>query len=142
MKYVFSPRSKPPTQKGGIFITKRKTITNQAIISALLSCSTLDEAAKMCGLSVRQLYERRQDTELITALKEAQSAALSGTVRYLQYHTGTAARTLVEIAQNGQQEQNRLNAARVLLEQAARLTELADFEARLSKLEQAQEETP
>lgn len=122
-------------------MTKRKTIPDSAIVAALLSCSTLDEAAKMCGLSVRQLYERRQDPQFIKQLQEAQSAALAGTLRYLQQHTATAAQTLVDICQNGQQEQNRLNAARVLLEQAARLTETVDFDRRLSELEQLQEES-
>ena len=123
-------------------MTKRKTIPDSAIVSALLSCPTLEAAAAECGLSVRQLYERRQDPQFMKQLQEAQSAALAGTVRYLQHHTATAAQTLVEIAQNGQQEQNRLNAARVLLEQAARLIETVDFDRRLSELEQFQEEEP
>lgn len=42
----------------------------------------------------------------------------------------------MEICENGQQEQNRLNAARVLLEQTARLTETADFAERLTALEE------
>lgn len=123
-------------------MTKRKTIPDSAIISALLSCPTLEAAAAECGLSVRALFERRQDPQFVKQLQEAQSAALAGTVRYLQHHTATAAQTLVDIAQNGQQEQNRLNAARVLLEQAGRLTEIIDFDRRLSELEQTQEETP
>ena len=121
-------------------MTRRKTIPDSAIISALLSCPTLEAAAAECGLSVRALFERRQDPQFVKQLQEAQSAALAGTVRYLQHHTATAAQTLVDIAQNGQQEQTRLQAARVLLEQTARLTETADFDRRLSELEQLQEE--
>lgn len=123
-------------------MTKRKTIPDSAIISALLTCPTLETAAAACGLSVRQLYERRQAPEFTKQLREAQSAALAGTVRYLQHHTATAAQTLVDIAQNGQQEQNRLNAARVLLEQAGRLTETVNFDRRLSELEEMQEDSP
>lgn len=121
-------------------MTRRKTIPDSAIISALLSRPTLEAAAAECGLSVRALFERRQDPQFAKQLQEAQSAALAGTVRYLQHHTATAAQTLVDIAQNGQQEQTRLQAARVLLEQAGRLTETADFDRRLSELEQLQEE--
>lgn len=126
--------------KGGQNVAKKRTISDETVISALLSCPTLEAAAAECGLSVRQLYERRQDPQFMRQLQEAQSAALAGTVRYLQHHTATAAKTLVDIAQNGQQEQTRLQAARVLLEQTARLTETADFDRRLSELEQLQEE--
>lgn len=111
-------------------------MTDETIVAALMENSTLDAAAKQCGLSIRQLYDRRQDPEFIKRLREAQSAALDGTVRYLQANTATAAETLVDICQNGTQEQNRLNAARVLLEQAARLSEVADFAERLEALEQ------
>lgn len=113
---------------------KTRTIPDEVIISALLACSTLDAAAQECGLGVRQLYTRRQDPEFMRKLREAQSDALGGTVRYLQSNTATAAETLVDICKNGQ-EQNRLNAARTLLEQAARLTEIVDVVERLDKLE-------
>ena len=73
-------------------------------------------------------------------LQEAQSAALAGTVRYLQHHTATAAQTLAELCQNAQQEQPRLQAARALLEQAARLTETINFDDRLTALEALREE--
>ena len=123
-------------------MTKRKTIPDSAIVSALLSCPTLEAAAAECGLSVRQLYERRQDPQFMKQLQKAQSAALAGTVRYLQHHTVTAAQTLAELCQNAQQEQTRLQAARALLEQAARLTETVDFDRRLSELEELREDEP
>ena len=126
--------------KGGQNVAKKRTISDETIISALLSCPTLEAAAAECGLSVRQLYERRQDPQFAKQLQEAQSAALAGTVRYLQHHTATAAQTLADLCQNAQQEQTRLQAARALLEQAARLTETINFDARLSELEQLQEE--
>lgn len=126
--------------KGGQNVAKKRTISDETIISALLSCPTLEAAAAECGLSVRQLYDRRQDPQFMKQLQKAQSAALAGTVRYLQHHTATAAQTLAELCQNAQQEQTRLQAARALLEQAARLTETTNFDARLSELEQLQEE--
>lgn len=116
-------------------MAKRETVADETIISALLSSPTLETAAKQCGLSVRQLYDRRKKPEFVRQLHEAQSAAMSGTVRYLQANTATAAETLVDICQNGQQEQTRLTAARTLLEQAARLTEVVDVMARLDRLE-------
>lgn len=116
-------------------MAKKKTIADEIVISALLSCPTLEAAAAQCGLSVRQLYERRQSEDFTRKLRAAQADALAGTVRYLQQNTATAASTLVEICEHGQ-EQNRLTAARTLLDQAARLSEIADFAERLEALEQ------
>lgn len=115
-------------------MTKRKTVSDEAIISALLTAPTLEAAAQKCGLSVRQLYTRRQSPDFIRKLREAQGDALEGTVRYLQHSTATAASTLVEICENGS-EQNRLTAARTLLDQATKLTEVVDFSRRLEALE-------
>lgn len=123
-------------------MAKKQTIADETVLSALLSCPTLEAAAAECGLSVRQLYERRKDPQFMRQLQEAQSAALAGTVRYLQHHTATAAQTLAELCQNAQQEQTRLQAARALLEQAARLTETVDFDRRLAALEELREDEP
>lgn len=120
-------------------MAKTQTIPDETIISALLTCPTLDAAAQQCGLSVRQLYTRRQNPDFIRKLREAQGDALEGAVRYLQHSTATAASTLVEICENGQ-EQNRLTAARALLDQAAKLTEVVDFSRRLEALERMAEE--
>lgn len=117
-------------------MAKTKTIADETVISALLTCATLDAAARQCGLSVRQLYERRRNPAFVCKLREAQSSALAGATRFLQKHTATAAETLVDICKNGSQEQNRLNAARVLMEQACRLTETVDVLERLETLEQ------
>lgn len=123
-------------------MAKKRTIADETVLSALLSCPTLEAAAAECGLSVRQLYERRKDPQFMRQLQAAQSAALAGTVRYLQHHTATAAQTLAELCQNAQQEQTRLQAARALLEQAARLTETVDFDNRLTALEELREDEP
>lgn len=125
-------------------MAKTQTIPDETIISALLTCPTLDAAAQQCGLSVRQLYTRRKSPDFIRKLREAQWDALEGTVRYLQHSTATAASTLLEICQSGQ-EQNRLTAARALLDQAAKLTEVVDFSRRLEALERMEaegDETP
>lgn len=123
-------------------MAKKRTIADETVLSALLSCPTLEAAAAECGLSVRQLYERRKDPQFMRQLQAAQSAALAGTVRYLQHHAATAAQTLAELCQNAQQEQTRLQAARALLEQAARLTETVDFDRRLAALEELREDEP
>lgn len=125
-------------------MSRTKVVSDECVIAALLSTPTLDAAAQQCGLSVRQLYTRRQNPDFIRKLREAQGDALEGAVRYLQHSTATAASTLVEICQSGQ-EQNRLTAARALLDQAAKLTEVVDFSRRLEALERMEaegDETP
>lgn len=115
-------------------MSRTRVVSDEAIIAALLSIPTLDAAAQQCGLSVRQLYTRRQNPDFIRKLQKAQGDALEGTARYLQHSTATAASTLVEICKNGS-EQNRLTAARTLLDQAVRLSETVDFSRRLEALE-------
>ena len=115
-------------------MAKRKTISDENIISALMSCPTLEAVADQCGLSVRQLYERRRSEDFTRKLREAQTDALAGAVRFIQKSTAIAAETLADICRNGQ-EQNRLTAARTLLDQATRLTEIVDFAERLEAVE-------
>lgn len=118
-------------------MAKTKTVADETIIFALLSCPTLEAAATQCGLSVRQLYERRQSEEFAKRLREAQAAALGDTCRYLQHSTGSAAAVLLEIAESREENaQVRVTAARAILEQAAKFTETVDVLERLERLEQ------
>lgn len=117
-------------------MAKTQTIPDETIISALLTCPTLDAAAQQCGLSVRQLYERRQAPEFVQKLRKAQSEALGDTARFLQHATGSAAATLLEIAESKvRPAQVRISAARTILEQATKYCEIVDFQARLEALE-------
>lgn len=115
---------------------KTKTVSDESVISALLMSPTLDAAAQQCGLSVRQLYERRQNADFVRKLTEAQAEALASTTRFLQSATATAARVLLDIAEStGRPAQVRISAARTILEQAAKYTEAVDVQARLEALE-------
>lgn len=117
-------------------MAKRETISDEIIISALLSCPTLEAAAQQCKLSIRQLYERRQNPDFVRKLTEAQTEALATTTRYLQKATGSAANVLVDIAESlGRPAQVRISAARAVLDMAAKYTEAVDVQARLEALE-------
>ena len=117
-------------------MSKAKTIADETIIAALLSCSTLEAAARQCGISIRQLFERRQDPAFVAKLKLAQAEALESTTRFLQSATGTAARVLAEIAESpGRPAQVRISAAKSILDMAVRYTETVDLQARLDALE-------
>ena len=113
-----------------------KRINDEEIVLALLSSPTLEMAARQCRLSVRQLYERRQDPAFVAKLKQAQCESLANTTRFLQSATGTAARVLAEIAESpGRPAQVRISAARTILEQAAKFTDIVDVQGRLDALE-------
>lgn len=117
-------------------MAKRETISDERIIAALLSCPTLEATAEQCGLSIRQLYERRQSEAFVRKLREAQDEALTTTTRFLQKATGSAAATLLEIAESKvKPAQVRVAAARTILEQAAKYTETVDVQTRLEALE-------
>ena len=113
-----------------------KRINDEEIVLALLSSPTLEMAARQCRLSVRQLYERRQDPAFVAKLKQAQCESLANTTRFLQSATGTAARVLAEIAESpGRPAQVRISATRAVLDMAAKYTEAVDVQARLEALE-------
>lgn len=117
-------------------MARRETISDERIIAALLSCPTLEATAEQCGLSVRQLYERRQSEAFVRKLRETQGETLATTTRFLQKATGSAAATLLEIAESKvRPAQVRIAAARTILEQAAKYTEAVDVQARLEALE-------
>ena len=117
-------------------MSRTKVVSDEAVIAALLSTPTLDAAAQQCGLSVRQLYERRQAPGFEKKLRKAQSEALSDTARFLQHATGSAAATLLEIAESKvRPAQVRISAARTILEQATKYSEITDIQARLEALE-------
>lgn len=117
-------------------MAKTRTIPDETIIAALLSCPTLESAATQCGLSVRQLFERRQNPDFVRKLTEAQDEALATTTRFLQKATGSAAATLLEIAESKvRPAQVRISAARAVLDMAAKFTEIVDVQARLEALE-------
>ena len=117
-------------------MAKRETISDEIIISALLSCPTLEAAAQQCKLSIRQLYERRQNPDFVRKLMEAQAEALATTTRYLQHATWNAANVLAEIAGSpGRPAQVRISAARAVLDMAVKYTEAVDVQARLEALE-------
>lgn len=117
-------------------MSRTRVVSDEAIIAALLSTPTLDAASQQCGLSVRQLYERRQAPGFEKKLRKAQSEALSDTARFLQHATGSAAATLLEIAESKvRPAQVRISAARTILEQATKYSEITDIQARLEALE-------
>lgn len=115
---------------------RRKTVSDETLIATLLTSPTIKAASETCGLSERQIFDRRQNPQFTQRLREAQNEALASTTRFLQHATGSAAAALLEIAENkGENSQVRVTAARAVLEQASRFTEIIDFSERLETVE-------
>lgn len=111
-------------------------ISDESIISALLSCSTNRQAAQKCGLSENRLYERMREPEFKRKLADAKAQMLERTTAMMQSHLTEAAETMVEIMTNKENApQVRLNAADALLRNGLRLTEQTDVVAQLRELE-------
>ena len=106
-------------------------------IAALLSASTVREAATTAGISYATLrrwiaeddaFRQEYNTELQSIIERAAAQARQGMIE--------AVIVLRGIAADGEAPLNvRVSAARVLMENGPKLVEMQDFEARLTELE-------
>ena len=121
---------------------KRDAGAADRALQALLTCPTLDAAAQQAGVCRTQLWKLRRDPDFSEKLAAAQREAFRDCTGRLQQASETAVDTLVEIAAHGKNEQSRLAAARTILDQAARLTEIIDIDRRLQALEMGENDDP
>jgi hypothetical protein len=108
---------------------------HRAVI-ALLEYPTVKEAAEATGVHKATLYKWLQVPDFQAAYREARRQAISRATARLQQISSEAVEALWEIvADRGQQGASRVGAARVILDYAAKMTELEDLEARIARLE-------
>jgi hypothetical protein len=106
-------------------------------IAALLSASTLVEAAKAAGIGDRTLWRWLQDPHFQTAYRQARRDAVGQAIARLQQVASTAVDTLESVMKSSAaRDSARVAAARAVLELGVRAIELEDLEARLTALEQ------
>ena len=109
---------------------------HRAVI-ALLEYPTVKEAAEAAGVHKATVYRWLQEPQFQTIYREARREAVSRATARLQQISGEAVEALREIVGDStQQGASRVGAARVILEYAAKMTELEDFGARLARLEE------
>lgn len=120
-------------------IGKGLTAKQKRAISALLLHGTVTAAAKVAGMSARQIHRWLAEPEFSSALQTASDDALAATVRKLKNASNGAVGTLEQIHQDPEATNaDRSRAATALLSHVLRLTELAEIERRLIALEQNQ----
>jgi hypothetical protein len=104
-------------------------------IAAILSRSTVEDAAKVAGIGRATAWRWLKDPAVQARLREARKDAMNAAMVRLQEAAAGAVDCLCEVQQDGESESARVSAARCILEQALRAAELGDLEERLAKLE-------
>lgn len=114
-------------------------ISNEIVISALLTEPTVQKAAEKCGLSQRQIYERMKQGGFKKEYSQAKKGILESVANSLQTRLTAAVETEMQIMQDSENSpQIRLNAANLIFNQCQKLTETVDIVNRIESLEEMQ----
>lgn len=122
------------SHKGGIYT--KKVNNNEHIIAALLSTTTITEAAEIAGVSAKTIHARLKDQDFKNELDKARRELWKGYATSLQGRLGRAIQTISEIMDNEEAPpQVRLNASAEIIRSGMRITELVDVVERVDALE-------
>lgn len=111
-------------------------VNDERIIAALLTTTSISDAAKECKISKTTIYQRLKDPEFNTKYRTACRELLRDHTAALQGHMGAAISTMREILDNPKNSpQVRLNAADGILRHGLNLTEQMDIVSQLEELE-------
>ena len=106
-------------------------------LAALLTEPTQEAAAKKIGVTARTLRNYLAAPEFLEAYRQAHAQLVEDATKRMQRGLSAAVDTLQEIATDQDAGKTaRVAAARSLLEQALRYTELSDLLGRIAKLEE------
>lgn len=105
-------------------------------LSALMTETTLQKAAKIAGVSEVTLWRWLKEKDFSEAYRELKREAVSQAVTRLQQISCKAVETLKEVMENEESPASvRVNAAKSILEMAVKAVELDDITKRLEELE-------
>jgi transposase-like protein len=114
----------------------KMTRKQETAVAALLSCDTVAEAARDCGVSEATLFRWLQEPTFRERLQAAQRAVLQGAISDLQGVTQDAVATLRRLLTCGTPAVE-CRAAMAVLDTAIRASELQDLDRRLTEVEAA-----
>jgi transposase-like protein len=107
-------------------------------IAALLSCKSVEDAARAIGINANTLLRWLEVPEFRDAYRKARREAVQQSVARLQQATGGAAITILKLmTDTSVPPAVRLRAAECVFDQAIQGIELEDIEQRVASLEQA-----
>jgi hypothetical protein len=106
------------------------------VITALVTCASITEAAAQCGLADVTLRRWLKQEPFQAAYREARRAVVQQAITQVQRATGEAVETLRRVMQDAEASASaRVSAAKTILETAVKAVEVEDLEARITALE-------
>lgn len=99
-------------------------MTDEAIITALLTSATVREASVTAGVTATTIYNKLKNPKFKEKFAKAKTNLLSQTATYLQANTAEAIKTIKSIADDeATNAQTRLLACRALCDYSIKFTE-------------------
>ncbi len=115
-----------------------KNSKREILLSALLSCGTIREAATVAGMSESAVYARLNRPDFAEELNRRRAEIVLDTKNYLQSRLRDVADTIFTIMNDKDASpQTRLNAAAEAFRNTMKLIETSDILSRLDALEAA-----
>lgn len=109
---------------------------DELIITGLLACSTVRDAAEFAGVSERTVYSRLNNAKFVEKLAVERRQLFKAHSTALQGQVGRSIQTMVEIRDNKKNSpQVRLNAAAELIRNGLKLAELVEVVERMDTIE-------
>lgn len=103
---------------------KRTSVSDEEIIAALLSCSTVAEASKKCGIATRTMYDRMNSKRFQLLYNGAKTDVLRTAVNLITGKLTEAVKVVSEIMNNTSVNPAiRLQAAQTIIKSAVALSE-------------------
>ena len=117
--------------------------SKEQALAALLTCPTIREAARKCGIAERTINGYiREDTEFRRAYEEHRQAIVREASERMTNHLTVAIDTLTEIMTDKETNAaTRVSAARILIEQGMKLVEVTDVLQQLQDIKASIEVT-
>ncbi len=112
-----------------------KKQAEEALVSALASGATVEDAARRCGIDEKAVRRRLTDEKFRKRIVAARAALTERTCGLLTAAGLAAAEALVELARGDGPPAVRLAAAKAVLDAGLKLREVVDLEARVDDLE-------
>lgn len=117
-------------------MSKAKTVSDEEIISALLACSTVSEAAKKCGLATRTLYDRMNNKNFQLLYNGAKADVLRKAVFLITGKLTEAVEVVSEIlSDTSVNPAIRLQAAQTIINSAVKLTDKLQSDEQWNRIE-------